>query len=302
MLSNFENLNFQQLAVRATDTLPPWVALLLVIALVWQLSQLTWALIPPSEAIVVASASAPATTTVRTDPDFDPAVIVDAHLFGQRPAAADAPPEEDFDDLEDTDLRLTLRGTIAANEDRLAMAIIADDRGEEQVYVVGQTVSGGRSLHSVLPDRAILNNNGKLEALRLPRESEGDAGSRASRRTAVQRPVSPSRANEIQQALTQNPAKLTDLIRPQPVFSDGKQIGYRVYPGRRRQQFLALGLKPGDLVTDINGTPLTDPARGAEVFRSMSDTNQVTVTVERNGAPQVLVLDPEQVRLDGDTK
>lgn len=107
-------------------------------------------------------------------------------------------------------------------------------------------------------------------------------------------------ASRLQRSIATNPTKLTDLIRPQPVFSNGKQLGYRVYPGRKRQQFLALGLKPGDLLTEINGTPLDDPARGADIFRSLADSTQVSVTVERNGTPQVLVLDPEQLELNGD--
>jgi general secretion pathway protein C len=67
------------------------------------------------------------------------------------------------------------------------------------------------------------------------------------------------------------------------VFANGQQRGYRVYPGRNRQQFSKLGLMPGDLVTAINGTPLDDPARGMEILQSMNSAAQVTVTVERNG-------------------
>ena len=47
----------------------------------------------------------------------------------------------------------------------------------------------------------------------------------------------------------QNPGAITEIIRPQPVFANGQQRGYRVYPGRNREQFTKLGLMPGDLVT-----------------------------------------------------
>jgi general secretion pathway protein C len=67
------------------------------------------------------------------------------------------------------------------------------------------------------------------------------------------------------------------------VFANGQQRGYRVYPGRNREQFSKLGLMPGDMVTAINGTPLDDPARGMEILQSMNSATQVTVTVERNG-------------------
>ena len=302
MFSELRNANAQQLAARATDTLPPWVTLLLVVALTWQVGKAVWMLFPRSEAIVAPpSVSVTVPAPGNADATFDTNRITNAYLFGRLPVAAAPPQGEDFGDVDETDLKLTLRGTIAANEDGLAMAIIADDRGQEKVYAVGDPVTAGRKLHSVLPDRAILNNNGKLEALKLPRESEGGAAAsgRSDNRRALRRPSTPSKADQLRQTIAANPARLTDLIRPQPVFSNGKQIGYRVYPGRRRQQFLQLGLKPGDLVTDINGTPLNDPARGADIFKSLGNANQVTVTVERNGSPQVLVLDPEQLQLGG---
>jgi general secretion pathway protein C len=75
------------------------------------------------------------------------------------------------------------------------------------------------------------------------------------------------------------------------------QRGYRVYPGRNRQQFTKLGLVPGDLVLSINGTPLDDPQRGMEVFNTMGSADRVTVTVERNGQSQELTLNMAQVSL-----
>ncbi len=76
---------------------------------------------------------------------------------------------------------------------------------------------------------------------------------------------------------------------------NGQLKGYRIYPGRNRQQFAALGLRPGDLVTEINGMTLDNPAQGMEIFRSLGDTTQVTVTLERSGQPQVLTLDTSQL-------
>jgi general secretion pathway protein C len=94
----------------------------------------------------------------------------------------------------------------------------------------------------------------------------------------------------VQEVVQQSGAALTEIIRPQPVFKDGKQQGYRVYPGRQRQQFAQLGLRPGDLITQINGMALDDPARGMEIFRGLADASSVTVTVDRNGEIEMLTL------------
>ena len=86
-------------------------------------------------------------------------------------------------------------------------------------------------------------------------------------------------------------------MRPQPVFANGVQRGYRVYPGRNRQQFAKLGLQPGDLVLSINGTPLDDPQRGMEIFNTIGTSDRVNVTVERNGQSQELTLNTAQITL-----
>ena len=109
-----------------------------------------------------------------------------------------------------------------------------------------------------------------------------------------------SQTNELEAALAAAPHQLSELIRPQPVFADGKQLGYRVYPGRNRAQFTKLGLKPGDLVTQINGAPLDDPARGLEIFKVLEEGGQVSVTVERDGQPQVITLDANSLNALGE--
>ena len=101
--------------------------------------------------------------------------------------------------------------------------------------------------------------------------------------------------------LSQNLTKLSDVIRPTPYFVNGKQSGYRVYPGRNRQQFAKLGLRPGDLIKDIDGQSLTDPTQAMQIFQALGTSDQVTVTVERNGQPETIILKTSQLEM-GDEK
>ena len=63
-----------------------------------------------------------------------------------------------------------------------------------------------------------------------------------------------------------DPGVIGQVLRPQPVFAGGKMRGFRVYPGANRQAFARMGLRAGDLVTAINGTPLDDKDRAQEIF------------------------------------
>jgi general secretion pathway protein C len=74
-----------------------------------------------------------------------------------------------------------------------------------------------------------------------------------------------------------------------------------VFPGRNRKQFIALGLRPGDLVTEINGVALNNPTQGMEIFRTLSESSQVQVTLERNGQSQTLSLDASKLADIGKT-
>jgi general secretion pathway protein C len=188
-----------------------------------------------------------------------------------------------------------LVGTIAQADPAQGYAIIGENAASAKVYAVGKTITGGTKLHSVYPDRAILDRGGKLEALLLPKQYQGGM----VQPVAMNGPVPDGMLGErLRQLATQNPGAITEILRPQPVFANGQQRGYRVYPGRNRQQFTKLGLMPGDLVTAVNGTPLDDPGRGMEILQSMNSATDVTVTVERNGQSTQININNAQVAAD----
>jgi len=289
-INHWSHLPPAQLWAEASRVLPPWVALLLMVLIGWQLAKAVWLLLPSTEPTAlppIQAASRSAATEQGDGVSIDR--IVDAHLFGRVGADAPAIVPVEEEEAPDTQLSLELRGTIAASEEHRALAIIAERGGAERVYFIGDAVPGGATLHAVHLDRVLLRRGGRLEALRLPRSDESPGTRRAA--AAVPRASAPpARAASVQQVVEQSAAGLTEIIRPQPVFKDGRQQGYRVYPGRQRQQFAQLGLRPGDLITQINGMALDDPARGMEIFRSLADATSVTVTVDRNGEIEMLTL------------
>jgi general secretion pathway protein C len=103
--------------------------------------------------------------------------------------------------------------------------------------------------------------------------------------------------DNIRRMVQQDPGLLDQVMRTVPSYDNaaGKLRGFRAYPGRNRQIFTRLGLKPGDLVTAINGTTLDDPQRSQEVFNTIQTSDHVTVTVERGGVKQEISLNIAQV-------
>ncbi len=287
------------LAARASDTLPFWVSLLLVIAIGYYAARLVWLLVPvpSSDAWTPPPLSGIPAQTAGSSPSAY-AAIAEAHLFGRADAAAE-PSAVAIEDAPETQLALQLRGVVAAADERFAHAIIADNSGTEKVYFLKDTVPGGATVQGIQPDRVVLSRGGVIEILPLPRISTGGPAPGVARPVAA--PPSARRAQpaSMQEVVAQNANTFTEIIRPQPFMPNGELKGYRIYPGRNRDQFVALGLQPGDLVTEINGMTLNNPAQAMELFRSLADTTQVTVTIEREGQPQTLTLDTSQVATAG---
>ena len=294
LLARLQDRSPEQWLALASERLPFWVSLLLVVAIGWYLARITWLVYPPPGAIGWAPPVAPASSGQgggAARQDFN--ALMAAQLFGKADAEPDPEPglsDRDVLEAPDTRLNLTLKAAVAASNPDEAHAIIADASGEEHVYFLRDSIPGGATLQQVRTDRVILSRGGALEALRLPREFDDSAPAPTARR-AARRSGSPT----VQQVVQQNAATFTDVVRPQPFMPNGQLRGYRVYPGRNRQQFSALGLRPGDLVTAVNGISLTNPAEGMQIFRSLGDATQVNLTVERNGQSQNMTLDTSQL-------
>ncbi|HEX4050405.1 MAG TPA: type II secretion system protein GspC [Steroidobacteraceae bacterium] len=200
------------------------------------------------------------------NPQLVLAAVIDAHLFGAAPTAggADAPP---------TTMALVLTGVIAVKGHPTAgQAIMGANAADTKVYAVGASIPGGAHLHAVYDDRVLLERNGALETLMLPRTALTGV---------TYSPVVAGRADLVHAS----PDVLAGLLRVQPVFSQGKLSGYRIFPGgpRGNQAFMQMGLRPGDLITAINGTTLDDPGRALEILQTLSSAGSASITVTRNG-------------------
>jgi len=224
----------------------------------------------------------------------DVGAITNAHLFGTAPVMASA---EDPSHAPISSVPLVLSGIMAADDPRYGLAILGQTAQSTKVYAVGDNVPGGAKLHSVYADRVVIDRGGHLETLVLPKQIATGSPPPSASALQMESPV----ADRMRKLITEQPSLMADVMRPQPVYANGKQTGYRVYPGRNRQAFLKLGLRPGDLVTAINGTPLDDPEHGQQIFNTLGATSEAHVTVQRNGQQQDVVLNLAQVTQEAES-
>jgi general secretion pathway protein C len=145
----------------------------------------------------------------------------------------------------------------------------------------------------------ILERGGSFETLSLPREDEPVASRPAFSTRQVARPTTrnvPSdevsrtrniqagdKLDQLKEKLTSEPAEFWKEVRIEPVQDDNSQIkGYR-FSHNDPQVMRALGLRPGDVIVEVNGSPVTDPSVLTSLLTDMSSQSTLSLSIERNG-------------------
>ncbi|MDB5988520.1 MAG: gspC [Nevskia sp.] len=271
--------------------LPDIAAALAALIIGGLLAQLIWALIPTPTTAAWKPAPAASTDTRRSEP-LDLNQITNAELFGKFTAT---PTVVAAENAPDTQLALTLLGIFAdARDPKSSRALIGTAGGDEKPYAIGDDISRGVSLQAIFADRVVLSRNGRLETLRLDKDQSGSGdGLPMAADTDDSTTVDAGEAQQLADIRTKmltDPSKAQDYIRVQPVQSPSGngQLGYRIYPGKDKALFSAAGLRPGDVVTAINGIPLSDPAKSLQLLSDLSQSQQLSVVIDRGGQSQTV--------------
>ncbi|MDP2323260.1 MAG: type II secretion system protein N [Gammaproteobacteria bacterium] len=271
----------------ASRHLPFWISLVLLVAIGYHLVRLVTALTPtPHQAWapptdVNGPAGSPSSSTA------DYVEIANAHLFGvvqasdeQPDPAVDAPP---------TTLSLELRGLVFSSDASFSHAIIADSSGSESVYFLQSEVPGGATLVAIQANRVILKRAGVLEALLLPRLADSGSNPSAGFAASTGIPASGELPAIPEEMVQPQAARLADIMMPRPHITGGQFQGVEVFPGERGEDFAGLGLKPGDVITAIDGRPLS-ASDAAAPFLGIAESATLTLTINRRGQSRTIQL------------
>jgi general secretion pathway protein C len=194
-----------------------------------------------------------------------------------------------------------LWGVVVHNDDASSYAIIEEGSTHKQdVYRVGETAGGCGTLKQVEWDRVILNRDGRDEILEL-----ANAQPRAVAAVAAVAPVpSPAAAtdphiqkvseneynierSEVDGALD-NMNQLFTQIRAVPHFDGGQSTGFRLFAIRQNSIFDNIGLRNGDIIQNINGSDINDPAKALALFGDLRNQRQISVRILRNKDPMTV--------------
>ncbi len=261
-----------------------------------ELADLTWALVPAPD--LSAHSDSPAVLSAQQSraATVDAAPVVRAHLFGK---AGTGKPTRRVVDAPETKLNLVLRGVFFSPETNEARAIIASSGGDDRPYGAGDTLPGGAAIEEIQVDRVLLRRNNRLEVLRLPKDKDAFARGRKPL-GALRSPARGKRAEarridyrsnrqlarslgRYRRQLEKNPERLADLARIEPAMQDGRLLGYKLAPAKNARLLNRFGLRPGDVLVELNGINLSEPSRGFDALAELSNANELSVDVLRDG-------------------
>jgi general secretion pathway protein C len=188
-------------------------------------------------------------------------------------------------------LPLNLIGTLVHSNPEKSIASI-ELKGKSQVlsYMVKQDVDNLATIEKIERGRVILrnNNNGRLEYIELPQSSKlAFESAKPTGGTGEIKQISEGQYELKKQDLDKYLSDLPNLLMqaravPARRPGTGETYGFRVLEVQP-DSVLAKIVKPMDVITQVNGGPVTSIQQAMEMYNTMKNSPHVCITVERDG-------------------
>lgn len=205
------------------------------------------------------------------------AEIADWHLFGETPDKTQPVRQASAGE---TRQELVLRGTLTSNDSSLARAIVADPRGLERAYRIGDSLPGDAELAGIHTDHIVVRGARGEETIYLPREEQAGPAPDNRMRSATQ--TITADAGTLRDELLRNPTLLAEAVVPMPVWQNNECKGYRFRPGKDGAFMRQVGLLSTDVVSEVNGIHLCSDGV-LEALQGLAVADEVTVSIIRDG-------------------
>jgi len=171
-----------------------------------------------------------------------------------------------------TSLQLSLFGIRQNVGSGLGSAILAGPDGVQDSYAIGDEIQSGVTLDAVNFDHVILDRGGVKETLYLdqsvPAETVGGEEPIAATTNAI----------GLAPALSANASSIAGFA---PRNEDGKVTGIVLSPQGDGGLFKAAGFRNGDIVTTVNGKPVTSTADIEALKSQITPGASISINVER---------------------
>ncbi len=208
-------------------------------------------------------------------------------------------PEEDIDELEVTDLKLQLMGTITGVGTEPYAVIKKQSDPTQMLYVEGDILDTA-VIKTILREKVVLVVNGKNQVLLMEKQD-----SAKNKKTAAVLPPPPDASAQKAEpegaegfvdtvslkwadidALKANADELRKQIRVRPHFSNNQMDGYRVYGIKKGSAFERVGLRNGDILSAVNQKEIRTMQDAMGIYgelNALEGKSAMELGIKRNG-------------------
>lgn len=226
-----------------------------------------------------------------------------------------------------SDAPVNLTGTMVAGDPTWSMALMVDtsSRASFSAQEGDEILEEGAKIVKIERDRVIVEREGRLEQIELesdgpprgakkrpslsPRKGPSSLKPKTSPAPAVSSSSRSSKTDkfaELRKGITKvnesqfqvkrdtikqvlgNPGKFKDGTKPIPNYKGGKINGFKLVGMKPGSVYYDLGIRPGDIITSVNGKPLNGPNAALELVSGVNTLKKVDIEVERNGSSRKL--------------
>lgn len=195
------------------------------------------------------------------------------------------PAEKPVETLAPTTLALKLWGTVTGGPQ--PYAVVEDTKIRQQALYQKGDVIQQAVVKEILVHRVVLTLNGQDQVLDMELMQAGE--------TIIPRPAADADSETITIGRDLIDKTLEDIqgvmknVRIRPHFADGRADGLLIYGIRPGSVFADMGLKNGDIVREVNGTPTVVEEDALKIYEDLENASSARVVISRRGARKELI-------------
>jgi general secretion pathway protein C len=213
--------------------------------------------------------------------NVDPVSVIGGVLFSNAPVANT--PEAIVEEAKNFTLIGTLEGDPSFAR---AVVRIIEANSQPQEFGIGQKI-GNALLIAIGREKIWVKQNNVKFAIKVGEDTNQAAAASASN-------VAPSASGTITKILSRqevnekilgNPGAMYQGASFGPNLVDGKIQGYKIHRVNETHIFYTLGARSGDVITAVNGYPLSDTEQMLELWKNIKTMPRIQVNLIRNNQP-----------------
>jgi general secretion pathway protein C len=224
--------------------------------------------------------------------------ILDRDLFKTQKAAQNPTAAVNLENLEQTQLKLKLLGTVAGDEENTYAVIEDTPKRTQDLYRVGDGIQNA-TVKLILRSKVVLTLNGKDEILAMDdvplgavraeapmastppfRQPESGEGGEMEQRVSLRREM-------INEAM-QDVSKLASEIAIVPYMENGQPNGLALNNIKPNSIFRQMGLRNGDILMGVDGNPIRTVEDALRLYDSLKQSNNVNLQLKRRGQERTI--------------